>query len=98
MIKSYIDTLKVTGHSGHLIEIDAEELVINTMELMMRHREFELPVYMKGSCVGLVFFQDLIVFLAHDLDKADIFVHKLNYTVESAVTILMKMKERKSAN
>jgi len=92
MITSKINAIGVkTKLVDKDIKIDAGQSVITTLEIMLTSKEFELPVFEFGVCIGEVYFKDLILFLAHNLEKADLFTHKLNYTIDSAITILMKI-------
>ncbi|HMI02897.1 MAG TPA: hypothetical protein VK541_10470 [Pedobacter sp.] len=63
---------------------------------MITNKEFVLPVFESGKCIGVVYFKDLVLFLAQNLEDADLFVHKLNYTVESAVLVMMKTDRKES--
>src|SRR3954470_13669128 len=87
--------INASGIKSKLVEkeirIDAGQSVITTLEIMLTSKEFELPVFEFGVCIGEVYFKDLILFLAHNTGKADLFTHKLNYTVDSAITIMMKI-------
>ncbi|WP_276091039.1 CBS domain-containing protein [Pedobacter sp. JY14-1] len=71
-------------------KIDAETLVVTALEVMLNSREFELPVYDNGKCIGMVCFKDLIQFLGDKKLDVDHFMHKLNFTVESAIIVLQR--------
>ncbi|WP_285055537.1 CBS domain-containing protein [Pedobacter ginsengisoli] len=93
MIKSVINAKKTFNHFKKAeVKIDSEQMVMSALEVMITTKEFELPVFESGKCIGVVYFKDLVLFLAQGIEDADLFVHKLNYTVESAVLIMMKTK------
>ena len=97
MIKSVINGKKITKQfKGTGIRIDSEQIVMAALEVMLANKEFSLPVYEAGRCVGVVYFKDLILFLALDLERSDLFTHKLNYTLESAITILMRLNDQEA--
>jgi len=95
MIKSKINASGIGYSSKKIsIRIDATQYVMATLEIMLNNKEFKLPVFDSGRCVGVVYFKDLILFLAHDIEKTDLFTHKLSYTIESAIEVLDKMAQQ----
>jgi CBS domain-containing protein len=91
MIKSVINAKKTFNHFKKAeVKVDSEQMVMSALEVMITNKEFVLPVFEAGKCIGVVYFKDLVLFLAQNLEDADLFVHKLNYTVESAVLIMMQ--------
>lgn len=98
MVKSIINAKKIFNQFKKAsIRIDSEQMVVAVLEIMLTNKEFVLPVFEVGKCIGVVYFKDLILFLAQDLEEADLFVHKLNYTVENAILCMMKINKKESA-
>lgn len=53
MIKSIINGDKTTDRSQLMgIKIDSEQMVMAALEIMLTHKEFELPVFESGSALG----------------------------------------------
>lgn len=97
MVKSVINAKKTYNQFKKAnIRIDSEQMVVSVLEIMLIHKEYVLPVFEAGKCIGVVYFKDLIFFLAQDIEKADLFVHKLNYTVENAILTLVKTIKKQS--
>jgi CBS domain-containing protein len=63
-------------NSGLLIQ--ADQLVIDVLKLMISTDEYELPIYDAQACVGSITFEDIIKFLTRT-DEAPLLYHKLNY-------------------
>ncbi|WP_276088894.1 hypothetical protein [Pedobacter sp. JY14-1] len=95
MIKSKIDAngMKSAFAEGE-IKLQADQMVITALELMLRERAFTLAVFDGGRCVGEVYFKDLVQFLARDMGGTELFMHRLHYTIESALIVLMKMSSQ----
>jgi len=97
MIKSVINAKKTFNHFKKArVRVDSEQMIMSVLEVMITNKEFVLPVFESGKCIGVVYFKDLVLFLAQNLEDADLFVHKLNYTVESAVLVMMKTDRKES--
>jgi CBS domain-containing protein len=97
MIKSVINAKKTFNHFKKArVRIDSEQMIMSVLEVMITSKEFVLPVFEGGKCIGVVYFKDIVLFLAQNLEDADLFVHKLNYTVESAVQIMMRINSKES--
>jgi CBS domain-containing protein len=97
MVKSVINAKKTFNQFKKAnIRIDSEQMVVSVLEIMLTNKEYVLPVFEFGKCIGVVYFKDLILFLGHDLEEAEVFVHKLNYTVESAILSLMRTDNKES--
>jgi len=93
MIRSNINPQPKHTPSKNEIYINSEDLVLKCLEVMIQHKQFKLPIYTEKRCTGEVHLGDLINFLGPDQAPIDNFVHKLNFTVESAIVRMIKMSQ-----
>jgi len=71
-----------------IITINPEQLVMEVIEVMLQSEQYKLPLYRNGSLEGIVHFKDLIGFLVEDREGHNLLLHKLNFTLESALIVI----------
>jgi hypothetical protein len=77
----YINDEKPDG-SENLVQ--ADQLVIDVLKLMISSDEYVVLIYDAQACVGSISFEDIIKFLTRE-DEAPLLYHKLNYEMRSLI-------------
>ncbi|MNY05703.1 CBS domain protein [compost metagenome] len=62
-----------------------EQLVVEALKVMLDRGDEVLPVVEEGQCIGLIYVRDLVRFLHDNAEGSDLFYHKLNFDLRSAV-------------
>lgn len=69
------------------IQLHSEQLVVEVIEIMLRHEQYTLPMYQDRKCV-MINFKDLIAFLVEKKHGYDMLFHKFNFTLESVTVAI----------
>lgn len=72
------------------IKIQSQQLVAEALSYMHNGTVNALPVYDKGQFVGKITYEELTAFLEHKGKKDDIYAHKLNFDIETAMLIIKR--------
>lgn len=72
------------------IKIQSQQLVAEALSYMRNGKIDVLPVYDKDQFVGKVSYKDLMAFLAHKDELGDIYAHKMNFDIETAMLMIKR--------
>jgi transmembrane sensor len=72
------------------IKIHAQQLVVEAVSLMRTNGINTLPVYDKGQFIGKITYTELMSFLDHKDGVGDIYAHKMNFDVRTAMLFIKK--------
>jgi hypothetical protein len=76
------------SESADLICLHPNQLVLEGLEMLLKHDRECLPLVKKGKCAGMVYVKDLIYFLTCDDQKYGTLFHKFNFTLQTAIVVL----------
>jgi hypothetical protein len=65
-----------------------EQLVMDALRVMVGHGGEGLSICENGKCLGVIYLRDLERFLYEDGSNDDLFFHKLNFDLRSALVVM----------
>jgi len=74
------------------IKIYAQQLVAEVLTQIRDTEGNSLPVYDKGHFIGKISYEELMVFVNHKEKSGDIYTHKLNFDVGTALFAIKRMR------
>jgi predicted transcriptional regulator len=65
--------------------VNADQLIIDVLKIMISKDQYKLPVYDAGYCMGFISFADIMEFLAR-ADESALLYHKMNYEMRALLS------------
>ena len=62
-----------------------EQLVAEALKVMLDHGDEVLPIVEEGECIGRIYVRDLVWFLHDNGEGSELFFHKMNFDLRSAI-------------